>query len=325
MNEIINWLIEGPAWIRYRTLIDLLNAPESDKRVIEAKIEMALDPLVNGLRSDALAWESRLLKRHNDAEHPLHKIAFLAELGFTKEDPNIKRIAEIVMSHRDARGPFYSLSNYPTHFGGSGRDEWLWVLCDAPLLTYALIKFGYSDLPEVRSSLDYMKTLVKGNGWPCAACENLGKFRGPGKKDDPCPYANLIMLKALTAAGDISSKAVTCGVNTLLALWEHSRSERPFLFKMGTDFRKLKVPFIWYDILHVADVLSHFPLACGDSRYMEMVDVIQSKADDDGRYTSESIWTKWKGWEFCQKKEPSRWLTLCVYRILIRALGKGKV
>ncbi len=26
----------------------------------------------------------------------------------------------------------------------------------------------------------------------------LGKFRGPGRKDDPCPVANLYALKALS-------------------------------------------------------------------------------------------------------------------------------
>ncbi len=28
-----------------------------------------------------------------------------------------------------------------------------------------------------------------------------------------------------------------------------------FLFGIGTDFHKLKYPLIWYDILHVSDVL----------------------------------------------------------------------
>ena len=31
------------------------------------------------------------------------------------------------------------------------------------------------------------------------------------------------------------------------------------MFFMGTDFRKLKVPLVWYDLLHVLDVLSSFP------------------------------------------------------------------
>jgi hypothetical protein len=40
--------------------------------------------------------------------------------------------------------------------------------------------------------------------------------------------------------------------------------------------------------------------------------------DDEGRLTPESVWMDWKGWEFGQKKEASRWLTLTAYRILGR-------
>jgi hypothetical protein len=41
-------------------------------------------------------------------------------------------------------------------------------------------------------------------------------------------------------------------------------------------------------------------------------------ADADGRFTSGSIWTKWRGWEFCRKKEPTRWVTLLAWRALAR-------
>lgn len=305
-------------------MLDLLDMAESDERVISAKRDGAADPLIVNLISDSLAWHSALLKRHNDASHPLHKISILAELGFTKDDLQISRIGEMLMSHQDPNGPFYTLSNYPTHFGGSGKDEWLWALCDAPLITFSLIKFGYGDYSGVEHSFEYLKSRVRENGWPCAACNQLGKFKGPGKKEDPCPYANLIMLKTLAAAGDTESNAAKIGTKILLGLWENSRNEKPFLFKMGTDFQKLKVPFIWYDILHTIDVLSQFHFIHGDHRFQEMLAVIQSKPNDVGRFTSESIWTKWKGWEFCQKKEPSRWVTLCVLKILKRSGKIGK-
>lgn len=42
------------------------------------------------------------------------------------------------------------------------------------------------------------------------------------------------------------------------------------------------------------------------------------KADPQGRFTLESVWTAWKDWEFGQKRTPSRWLTLPAWRILGR-------
>lgn len=75
---------------------------------------------------------------------------------------------------------------------------------------------------------------------------------------------------------------------------------------------------MWYDVLHVVEVLSQFPAARDDPRLREMATVIRDKADADGRYTPESVWMAWKEWDFGQKKRPSPWLTLLVWRLLER-------
>jgi hypothetical protein len=161
--------------------------------------------------------------------------------------------------------------------------------------------------------------LLRDNGWPCAVSKELGKFRGPGRKDDPCPFANLAMLKALSEIEEWrTSHASYVGANTLLSLWEESGQRHPYMFFMGTDFRKLKVPFVWYDLLHVLDVLTRFAWLFPDPRLLDMLGLLKSKADGQGRYALESVWTAWRGWEFGQKKEPSRWLTLLAWRILRR-------
>jgi hypothetical protein len=87
---------------------------------------------------------------------------------------------------------------------------------------------------------------------------------------------------------------------------------------MGTDFRKLKYPLIWYDILHVTEVLSRFEWLRQDPRLMEMVSVMAAQGDAEGRFTPGSVWTAWKGWDFGQKKAPSRTLTWAVHHILSR-------
>jgi hypothetical protein len=87
------------------------------------------------------------------------------------------------------------------------------------------------------------------------------------------------------------------------------------MFYMGTDFCKLKAPLVWYDILHVVDVLSRLPWLSDDPRLCEMISVMVAKLDSDGRATPESVWVAWKDWEFGQKKVPSRWVTLLVERV----------
>jgi hypothetical protein len=104
----------------------------------------------------------------------------------------------------------------------------------------------------------------------------------------------------------------------LLKHWENQRERKLFLFGIGTDFRKLKYPFVWYDILHVVEVLSRFRFVHADSRFQEMVKTITAQADDEGRYTANSMYRAWQGWSFADKKQPSPWLTFLVLRILKR-------
>jgi hypothetical protein len=223
------------------------------------------------------------------------------------------------MKHQSKQGPFQLPMNIPVHFGGSGEDEWAWALCDAPVIVSSLIQLGMYDDPRVQIAIDYMNGLIRENGWPCAVSPELGKFRGPGRKDDPCPYATLVMLKVLAHAPDIrKSKAAEIGVETLLSLWEESNEKHPYMFFMGTDFRKLKAPLFWYDILHVLDVLSHFAWTRKDKRFQQMLKTVEAKANSDGQFISESVWTAWKDWDFSQKKVPSKGLTFFVARIMKR-------
>ncbi len=104
----------------------------------------------------------------------------------------------------------------------------------------------------------------------------------------------------------------------LLEHWEKQGERKLFMFGIGTDFRKLKYPFVWYNILHVADVLSRFPFTHQDPRLLEMIEAITQQADENGHYTANSMYRSWKDWSFSNKKLPSPWLTLLVSRILHR-------
>jgi hypothetical protein len=315
-SQVTNWLLGGPAWIKYRTQLDLLGLNSNDENVKVARVAMLADPKIQDLISDCTEWDLTVLKRHNDAVHPLHKLAFLADIGLNQQDPGMDKLINSITAHQSPEGPVQVLTNIPAHFGGSGKDEWSWQLCDAPLLLYFLIKLGLKDDPRVQKGINHLVNLARENGWPCAASASLGKFHGPGRRDDPCPYANLLMLKLISQVPELEMKSeMTFGIESALSLWENSQSRSPYLFHMGTDFRKLKVPLIWYDILHLSEVLSNFAKTRQDKCFQEMVNVVFKKANGDGMYTPESIWMKWKDWEFTQKKEPSRWLTFLILRL----------
>ncbi|MBI5294074.1 MAG: hypothetical protein HY869_01260 [Chloroflexi bacterium] len=320
-NKTIEWLLEGDAWIQYRTRIDLLGQAEDDPQVRAARKAMLADPKIQTLLAELADWPGAVLNSHKSASQPFHKLAFVADLGLNVSDAPVKAIAQKVMAHPSEQGPFQLPTNVPTHFGGSGRDEWAWALCDAPILASALVRMGLGDDPRVQTAIQYLAGLLRENGWPCAVSPELGKFRGPGRKDDPCPFATLAMLKVISRVPELrEGRSAQIGVETLLTLWDKSQERHPYMFFMGTDFRKLKAPLFWYDILHVLDILSRFKWARQDERFQDMLGVVASKADSDGRCTPESIWTAWKDWDFSQKKVPSRGLTFFVQRVLKRSI-----
>ena len=319
MDTPIDWLLEGEPWIAYRTRLDLLEQSEEEVQVRTARTAMLADPRISSLVAELSGWPGKVISSHKSAGQPFHKLTFIADLGLTAKDPGIDTIVSKILAHQSIEGPFQLSSNIPEHFGGTGKDTWAWALCDAPLIIYALAKFGVGAKPEVKAAATYLSNLARHNGWPCAVSKELGNFRGPGRKDDPCPFANLAMLKALSEFEELrDSQVCHTGTEVLLTLWRESAAQHPYIFYMGTDFRKLKVPFVWYDLVHVLDVLSRFPWLRADERMLNMYEELRAKAGQDGRFTVESVWTAWKDWEFGQKKMPSRWLTLMAWRIIKR-------
>ncbi len=318
--DVIDWLLHSDPYIQFNTRVKLLGQSENKEEVQQAKKKMLEDIRIINLLTELKNWPGYPLKRHNDAEHLLHKLAFITDIGIDKTHPTLNLVSKRVFKQQSEEGIFQIIVNIPTHFGGSGKDELLWMLCDTPIILYSMINMGWQNDKRIESCFNYLRGIIRENGWPCASSPKLGgKFKGPGKKSDPCPYTNLIMLKAFALQPELAnSKESKIGIETLLYLWEQRKEIKPYLFGMGTDFKKLKAPLIWYDILHVANVLSNFDWVHKDDRLLEMVDIITEKANSEGEYTAESVWRAYKEWDFGQKKEPSPWITLLVFQILKR-------
>jgi hypothetical protein len=319
------WLLaSNEPWTRYRTLLDLLDRPENDPEVQAARAEMLAHPGVQDLVARAATWGEKPLKRHNDAGHPLYALSTLADFGLRAGDPGLAEGLDAVLAHQSPEGAFQTVVNIPTRFGGSGQDEWSWIACDAPTLLYTLLACGLGHDRRVQQAVAHLTGLVEDNGWRCRADAKLGKFRGPGRKDDPCPIVNVYALKALSLVPELlDSPATRAGAEMLLSHWQNRTERKIYLFGIGTDFRKVKYPFVWYDLLHVADVLSRFPFVRDDPRFREMVEAVTAQADEAGRYTAGSMYMAWKGWSFADKKNPSPWLAFLVLRLLKRCAESG--
>jgi hypothetical protein len=277
---------------------------------------MLAHPAFKAVIDECAGWPGKPISRHNDSSLLIHKLAFLADWGLDASDEVIGAVSKRILAEASPEGALQSLAQVSPTFGGSGEPELGWMLCDSPLLLYSMLSFGLGGEAAVEAATDHLIGSVSPNGWRCL---NSTGFRGPGRKEDHCPYANLIALKALSLVpAQRSSEAVKFGVEAQLRHWVNRGERKYYLFGIGTDFMKIKYPHVWFDVLHVLDVLSRYPWVRKDERLLEMWNSVASKQGEDGLFVPESVWMAWKGWDFAQKKEPSPSLTLSVAQIAKR-------
>ena len=304
-------------WLKYAIRLNLRGEPKES--LSDARDKALADERIRSYLKDVESIHSTPVTNHKNPDLPIHKLLFLLDLGIDQEIPQIRTAVQEILKHRDENGIYLSLTNIPKHFGGTGEDVFSWCFCDAPLLLLALLKADVDYKEFIQTGVRYLVSLVRENGFPCAASPELGKFRGPGKKDDCCPYATLIMTDLLSYIPEYkNSAAASAAIHSILDLWQHSQLQHPYLFYMGTDFRKLKAPSSWYDIVSVAGVLSKYESIHRDPRFLEMIAVIMDKQDREGFLTPESVYMKLNQWDFGQKKRESPYLTYLCRRILLR-------
>jgi len=340
--RLIESLRAADPWTAYTVLASVPGAVKSPEEIEAARKASIASSLPLRLVAELEAWPGTPLASHKSAEQLFHKLMMAASLGLRKGDPGADAIARKIMSVVSAEGPFALPMKIGEAYGGTGEELGAWALCDAPIILRALVKMGYGDEIAVTKAYEYLVGLARENGFPCAVSASLGSWRGPGRKADPCPFATLIMLELILEvegggeAGRVSarhagggrgeglaegrgSQAARWAAECLLGLWERSRESHPYIFYMGDDFRKLKAPLLWYDLLHLLEALTKAPWLRGDARLEEMLDILEAKADPEFGFTPESVYLAWKKYDFGQKKKPSPYLSALALAILSRA------
>ncbi|MEA4812856.1 MAG: hypothetical protein VB108_09835 [Anaerolineaceae bacterium] len=315
MSEYDRLLDIAPSWVRYLVLRDLLEVPVLE--LAQSKKELLQDPYVQTLLASVANFHGPIVNTHKNASLNIHHLLLLLSLDLGTEQPQIALAVQQILEHRDSFGVYQSRVLVSEKLGGSGQPGFGWALCDAPLLLLAINQAGLNTEEYVMPGVEYLSQLQFELGFPCAVSKELGTWRGPGKKLDPCPMATLWMLKLYASlpafAGSKQAKSL---MENLLSLWQNSLKQNPYMFFMGTDFRKLKAPLVWYDIVSVSDTFRQFAWLSGDPRFEEMKSIIHSKKGPDGLFTPESIYMVCKDQDFGQKKLPSAYLSFLCMRIL---------
>lgn len=308
IKKTVDWLLEAPEpYIRYQAQV-LLEPKQADRSLLDR------DPFIATRLKTLHDWKYQVLERHDKVDLFIHTLAMLADLGVDSSTKGLGQIVDNLLDNITSDGTFPLLINIPKVFGGTGKAEKHWLICDFPVVVYALLKMAPGD-KRLTSAVEKLKTLTTEDFFPC--CGSIPKFKGPGPRGGMCPYANLLAARALAASPKArSSKAALTAAKAVLWHWQWRKEKKPFLFAMGTDFLKTKFPMVWYNILHVVTALKGVQGIAADPRFLEIRSILKSKLDPEGRMRPESIYMAYKTEEWSNKKSTSRLLTILVHRAL---------
>lgn len=306
------WLLEGPAFVRYRALVDVLGRPRKGEEARQARAAVPKEPAVRHIleqRNNAGYWGTPddIFKWWPKQSTTFWVLGVLADFGLTRRDSGIERACEYVFSTQLPCGAF-GLRPPPTPYE-----------CFTGVLAGALGRLGYLGDERLDHACRWLTSRQRNDGgfW----CKNTGQPGGPREREPSCALASLWVLSALTAHPSFS-KGEACRrcAAFLLSCWDN-RGKIKYAghdSQIGSGWEKLKYPFTDYRILHYLDVLSRVRSVRNDARIIGIADLVLSRRDCDGRFRPESIGEAWSEFDFGQKKQPSRWLTCLVYGLAVR-------
>jgi hypothetical protein len=305
------WLLDGeePS-VRFRVLTEVMDRPADDPEVVAAAAER-----------DRSGWGAEILSRQLTAGQwdspgtsarylyvPKYiatnwRLLVLADLGFTRADPGIARVAELFLEANAAAG----------ELGGAESE-----VCFTGNAVRMFTRFGYGDHPRIVASVAWLLDAQKADGgWHCAPSET-------GTLD--C-WEALAAFAAMPRASwsDRVRRAVAAGAEFYLArgLLEEGDEYPPW--------RRLHYPVhYYYDFLVGLDVLTALGFG-SDPRLGPALDLLEQKRRPEGTWELDASHpdipaddpyqprTPYYPFVLEPSGRPSRWITLNALAVLRRA------
>jgi hypothetical protein len=326
-DDPLPWLL-GPdpanPGVRYFALRDLLGMSEDTPEVQAARsaiMAMGPVPVILDAQEPEGFWVkpgSGYLPKYRGTTW---QILFLAELGADPADERVQRGCEYVLTHSIATNGAFSAGQPPVPS--------MVIPCLNGNLLHALLRLGYASDPRVQTALDWqaravtdegIRYLKSGTSGPCFACS--------ANQRQPCGWGAAKLLRALIAVPPeqrtaILSRALDVGAEFLLSR-DPAQADYPHTQRVSSTWFKFGFPLsYWSDVLEITAVLVDLGYG-NDPRLRNARDLILEKQDDQGRWKLENS-LHGKMWvDIEEKKQPSKWVTLRVLRMLKLASGAAR-
>jgi hypothetical protein len=319
-DDPLPWLLEpdlvNPA-IRYFALRELLDCPQNEPEVREAKGEIMKSgpvPAILDVQASEGYWAKAGTGYSPKYRATTWQIILLVELGADPDDERVRKGCEYLLNHSLAPNAAFSVYQSLVPSGA--------LHCLNGNLLYALLRLGYGNDPRVHSALNwqaqaiiggegirYYKSGTTGPGFACGI--NLGQ---------PCGWGAVKAMKALSAIqpedrSPAVQRAINTGVEFLLSR-DPAEADYPYTERVSSTWFKLGFPLsYWSDVLEVVAVLTNLGYG-NDPRLANAIRFILGKQNAQGRWKLENS-LNGKMWIDIERRgKPSKWVTLRVMRFL---------
>ncbi|HXV98898.1 MAG TPA: nitrogen fixation protein NifH [Anaerolineae bacterium] len=319
-GDPLSWLLEpdeANPGVRYFALRDLLNRPETDPEVIQARqAVMATGPVPIILNAQAPEgyWAKPGGGYSPKYRGTVWQIIFLAELGAAPTDERVQRGCEYLLSHSLAPNNAFAASQRPVPSSA--------IHCLNGNLLSALLRLGYSGEPRVQAALDWQAQAITGQGqiryYPSGT--NARGFACAVNLGQPCGWGATKAIKALLTVPPQQrtpaiQHALEVGAEFLLSR-DPAVADYPYTGRVSSSWFKFGFPLsYWSDVLETTAVLVELGYS-DDPRLRQALQFILSKQDGQGRWRLENTLNHKMWIDTEQKGRPSKWVTLRALRML---------
>lgn len=231
----------------------------------------------------------------------LESVLFLLELGVEPTDPLLKEAGELLFSTwlEDGRFKMYPKGSiYP---------------CQTIHAANVLCHMGYASDARLQKTFQYLLDIqYTDGGWRC----NKFSFGRGSETEYSNPFPTLTALNVFRFSDYLNKEpALDKAVDFLLEHWTIRKPIGPCHYGIGTLFMQVEYPFRNYNLFVYVYVLSFYSRAKEDKRFLEALEVLESKMVD-GQIVVERIVPKLAGLSFCKKGETSALATIRYHEIL---------
>ncbi len=325
-SDPTDWLLEETEpGVRYLALRDLLDIPRDEPELMEArKLAHSAGPIatVLGNRLPEGGWGRPGPGYNPKYRSTVWSIILLAQLGAqVDEDERVRQACDYLLEHTLLAGGQFTATGAP-----SGTID-----CLQGNLVAALLEMGCAD-PRLDKACEWMARTVTGEGMAPKAEKNAERRyyaykSGPNfacgvNYELPCGWGGTKVMLALgkippERRTDLINNAIQQGVEFFLST-DPARADWPSsgVRKPSPNWWRLGFPVFYVtDLLQVVEALAG--LGYGrDPRLANVLELILKKQDGQARWPLEYDYTGKTWLDFGAKKQPNKWVTLRVLKVL---------